>query len=92
MVGLRRLASLVGDAGVGRPPAPLNGAGQPPEPGIDYDALLASTEIDRAVRELELTAPPDLIGPPMPARSGRIGNLRVLEATGIYQHFGLAQH
>ncbi|MGN6520113.1 MAG: hypothetical protein ACTHK2_11890 [Dokdonella sp.] len=72
--------------------APLNGAMQPPEPGMDYDALLASTEIDRGVRELELTAPPDLIGPPMPARSGRIGNLRVLEATGIYQHFGLAQH
>ena len=72
--------------------APLNGGTLNPEPGIDYDALLASTEIDRSVRELELTAPPDLIGPPMPARSARLGNLRVLEATGIYQHFGLTQH
>ncbi|HEY6940985.1 hypothetical protein [Dokdonella sp.] len=72
--------------------APLNAGALNPEPGIDYDALLASTEIDRGVRELELTAPPDLIGPPMPARSARLGNLRVLEATGIYQHFGLSQH
>ena len=72
--------------------APLDGGTLNPRPGIDYDALLASTEIDRGVRELELTAPPDLVGPPMPARSERLGNLRVLEATGIYQHFGLAQH
>jgi len=47
--------------------APVRGlllASMNPDPGIDYDALLASTEIDRSVRELELTAPPDLIGHP----------------------------
>lgn len=63
-----------------------------PDPGIDYDALLASTEIDRGVREVELTAPADVYGPPKPARSERLDNLRVLEATGIYQHFALTRH
>lgn len=62
------------------------------DPGIDYDALLASTEIDRSVREVELTAPADLYGPPKPARSERLENLRALDMTGIYQHFALTQH
>jgi hypothetical protein len=72
--------------------APVRGlllASLNPDPGIDYDALLASTEIDRSVREIELTAPADMQGPPMPARSERLDNLRVLEVTGIYQHFAL---
>lgn len=75
--------------------APVRGlllASLNPDPGIDYDALLASTEIDRGVREIELTAPADLYGPPKPARSEKLDNLRVLEATGIYQHFALTRH
>jgi len=75
--------------------APVRGlllASLNPDPGIDYDALLASTEIDRGVREIELTAPADTYGPPKPARSERLGDLRVLEATGIYQHFALTRH
>jgi len=75
--------------------APVRGlllASMNPDPGIDYDALLASTEIDRGVREVELTAPADVYGPPKPARSERLDNLRALEMTGIYQHFALTQH
>ncbi len=75
--------------------APVRGlllASMNPDPGIDYDALLASTEIDRGVREIELTAPADTYGPPKPARSERLADLRVLEATGIYQHFALTRH
>lgn len=57
---------------------------------LDYDALLAPTEIDRAARELELCLPADLQGPPLPARIEQVSDLHVLESTGIYQHFALA--
>jgi hypothetical protein len=57
--------------------------------GGDYQALIVSTEIERTARELELTVPADLSGPPRSARTERVANLRVLEATGVYQHFSL---
>jgi hypothetical protein len=55
----------------------------------DYHALVVSTEIERAANDIELTVPADLLGPPRPARTEAIAGLRVLEATGIYQHFAL---
>ena len=57
---------------------------------LEYDALLAPTEIDRAVRELELSLPADLQGAPLPARIEQVSDLYMLESTGIYQHFALA--
>ena len=57
---------------------------------LEYDALLAPTEIDRAVRELELSLPADLQGAPLPARIEQVSDLQLLESTGIYQHFALA--
>ena len=60
---------------------------------IDYNALLAPTEIDRMVGALELTVPADLNGPPRPAHTEKAADLRLRETTGIYQHFALApQH
>lgn len=58
--------------------------------GTDYPALLASTEIEREVREVELYVPADQHGAPLPARTVHAGGLRLLEATGTYQHFALA--
>lgn len=58
--------------------------------GVDYPALLVSTEIDRATRELELSVPADLQGMPTPARRLHASGLRLRETTGIYHHFALA--
>ncbi|MEO5626764.1 MAG: hypothetical protein ABIQ70_12215 [Dokdonella sp.] len=55
----------------------------------DYHALVVSTEIERAASDIELTVPADLLGPPRPARIETIAGLRVIEATGVYQHFAL---
>jgi hypothetical protein len=63
-------------------PLALSGSG-------DYDALVVSTEIDRTTQDVELTVPVDLLGPPRLARTAKVEGLRVLEATGIYQHFAL---
>ena len=57
---------------------------------LEYDALLAPTEIDRAVRELELSLPADLQDAPLAARIEQVSDLQLLESTGIYQHFALA--
>ncbi|MEO6688837.1 MAG: hypothetical protein ABIS07_17005 [Dokdonella sp.] len=63
-------------------PLAANGSG-------DYDALVVSTEIDRTTNDIELTVPADLAGPPQLARTETVAGLRVIEATGIYQHFAL---
>jgi len=55
----------------------------------DYDSLIVSTEIDRDTRDIELTVPADVIGPPKPAHTRQEHGLRVIEATGIYQYFAL---
>jgi hypothetical protein len=57
--------------------------------GGDYQALVVSTEIERTAREVELTVPADLLGPPRSARTESVSGLRVVEATGIYHHFSL---
>jgi hypothetical protein len=61
------------------------------DPG-DYQALLVSTEIERSAQGVELSVPADLLGPPRPARTERVEGLRIVEATGIYQHFALPPH
>lgn len=58
--------------------------------GVDYPALLVSTEIERGVHEVELSVPADLEGARLPARTLRASGLRLHESTGIYQHFALA--
>ncbi|GAA0707870.1 hypothetical protein [Dokdonella soli] len=84
-VGVRALDGASGHGSLrGLLLAPLAGT------GIDYDALLAPTEIDRHANEIELTLPADLHGPPALARTERATDLRMREATGIYQHFALA--
>ncbi|MEO5561496.1 MAG: hypothetical protein ABIO49_16145 [Dokdonella sp.] len=55
----------------------------------DFQALVVSTEIERAASDIELTVPADLLGPPRPAHTQAVSGLRVIEATGIYQHFAL---
>ncbi|MEO7326249.1 MAG: hypothetical protein ABIW82_15610 [Dokdonella sp.] len=57
----------------------------------DYHSLVVSTEIERAASDIELTVPADLLGPPRPARTEAVTGLRVIEATGIYQHFALPE-
>ena len=59
------------------------------EEGADYAALVTATELDRLTTEVDLAVPTDLRGPPLPARSARALGLRVVEATGIFQHFAL---
>lgn len=56
----------------------------------DYDSLIVSTEIDRDTRDIELTVPADIIGPPKAAHTRDEHGLRVIEATGIYQYFALS--
>ena len=59
------------------------------EDGADYAALVTATELDRLTTEVDLAVPTDLRGPPLPARSARALGLRVVEATGTFQHFAL---
>lgn len=91
---LARRASPVGvsalDAGDTQMPVrglllePLDPAGQA------CSTLLTSTELDRAVREMEISRPGDVRGLPSGARSDRIGDVQLIEATGVYRHFGFA--
>jgi hypothetical protein len=73
-------------------PVPLRGLLLTPlaaEDGADYAALVTATELDRMTTEVDLAVPTDLRGPPLPARSAHALGLRVIEATGIFQHFAL---
>ena len=57
---------------------------------LDYAALLVPTEVDRASVALELSIPADQYGPPSPARIEQATSLRVIEASGTFQHFAFA--
>lgn len=75
-------------------PVPLRGLLLTPlaaEDGADYAALVTATELDRMTTEVDLAVPTDLRGPPLPARSAHALGLRVIEATGIFQHFALPE-
>ena len=58
--------------------------------GEDYDTLLAPTEVERSTASLEVAMPADMQGPPRAAGSMSVGDLRLRDATGIYQHFELS--
>jgi hypothetical protein len=59
---------------------------------LDYAALLVPTEVDRAAAALELSIPADQYGPPSPARIEQATSLRVIEASGTFQHFAFAPY
>ena len=95
--GVELLARRALAAGVRDPSAPartpLRGVVlAPPARGseADYDTVLTTTEVDAAAQVLQLTLPADSLGPPMPAHTRRIEDVRLLETTGIHQRFGLA--
>jgi hypothetical protein len=95
--GVELLARRALAAGVRDPAAPartpLRGVVlAPPARGseADYDTVLTTTEVDAAAQVLQLTLPADSLGPPMPAHTRRIEDVRLLETTGIHQRFGLA--
>lgn len=65
---------------------------EPLDPAAEHAraTLLTSTELDRAAREMEVSQPGDMPGLPSGAGSDRIGDLQLIEATGVYRHFGFA--
>lgn len=61
-----------------------------PAAGPARATLLTSTELDRAAREMEVARPDDPLGLPPDACGDRIGDLQLIEATGVYRHFEFA--